>query len=329
MPTYVRTQEVEHDIGEGGSFSLRVTRADTELRAIDGGTVKLRATFELRAASDADADGMFDRVRLRVIRSSDRFEADEPREDASPIAGLGRLFGSGGDVHQMRVEAGVPRHAELHFSGVSADAVAIGFAGPQQYQTVSGDLVLTDVAGGLLVKSVSGDVSIRASGPVDLEASAVSGDLSVSAPQLERLVATSVSGDIEVDGALAAGGSHRVETVSGDLGLGLAGDVTLEVRGLSTDVDIALPHRTEGSRDRRRYVIGNGGPLLTFGSMSGDVSVRASRRAPIAVPPTVPAATATTTGTDVDVDDDLDVLRALERGEIGVDEAARRLRGES
>lgn len=329
MPTYVRTQEVEHDIGEDGSFALRVTRADTELRAVDGGTVRLRATFELRATSDADADGVFERARLQVIGGPDRFEAEEPRGNATSITALGRLFGAGSSTHEMRVEAEIPRLAELHFAGVSADAVATGFAGPQQYQTVSGDLVLTDVAGEVMVKSVSGDVSIRASGPIDLEMSAVSGDLSVSAPRLDRLAATSVSGDIEVDGALAGGASHSVETVSGDFGLGLAGDLMLEVRGLATDVDIALPHRTAGSTDRRRYVVGNDGPLLAFKSMSGDIAVRASRRAPMAAAPTVAVAAAPTAIADADAEDELEVLRALERGQIDVDEAARRLHREA
>jgi hypothetical protein len=321
MPGFVRTQELEHEIGEVGSFALRLTNADVQLRAVDGPTARLRATFELGAGTDAEADELFDRARLRAASGPGTLEVTEPRDAASAIASLTHLFGSASAVRAMRVEAEVPRRAELRFAGVSADLTATGFAGSQRYQTVSGDLVLTDVADSLRVKSVSGDLSIRASGPIDLEASAVSGDLSVAAPRIERLTATSVSGDIEVDGALASAGPHRVETVSGDLGLGLAGDLTLEVRGLSTDVDIALSHRTEGSRDRRRYVVGGGGPVLAFSSMSGDISVHASRRAPTAAAPT-PG------GLPAGVDEDLEVLRALERGEIDVDEAARRLRRE-
>jgi hypothetical protein len=317
MAVFVRTQEVEHPIGGTGRFSLRVTSADTELRAGDDQVARLRATFELRAGSDAEADEIFEHARLRVSTGPAAFDAIEPRDLSSAIASLTQLFTAPGGLRQMRVEAEVPRRAELTFAGVSSDATAAGFSRVQQYQTVSGDLVVTDAAGSLHVKSVSGDVSIRAAGPLELEASAVSGDLSVAAPRFDRLSAGSVSGDIEIDGELASRAPHRVETVSGDLGLGLAGDLTLEVRGLSTDVDIALPHRSEGSRDRRRYVVGNGGPTLSFRSMSGDVSVRPSRRAP----PGTAAPERARTGPD----DELEVLRALERGEIGVDEAASRL----
>lgn len=318
MPVFVRTQEVEHEVGESARFWLRLTSADVELRAVDATAARLRATFELRAESDAEADELFERAQLRVTSAPGVLEVGEPRDVASAIAGLNRLLGAPSGVRRMRVEAEVPRRAEVRFVGVSADMTATGFAGPQRYQTVSGDFVLTDVTNEVRVKSVSGDVSIRASGPIDLEVSAVSGDVSAAAPRIDRLSATSVSGDIEVDGELAGGVPHRIETVSGDAGLGIVGDLTLEVRGLSTDVDIVLPHRTEGSRDRRRYVVGAGGPALAFSSMSGDVTVRASRRAPPAAPYPDRGAT--------DAEHELDVLRALERGEIDVDEAARRLR---
>jgi hypothetical protein len=45
MTTFVRTQEVEHEIGAAGSFALRVTDADVQLRAVDGPTARVRATF--------------------------------------------------------------------------------------------------------------------------------------------------------------------------------------------------------------------------------------------------------------------------------------------
>jgi hypothetical protein len=324
MAVFVRTQEVEHDIGEAGSFALRVTSADVELRGVDGSTVRVRATFELRAGSDAEADELFELARLRLTTGPRVMEAAEPRDVSSAIASLTRLFQTPSGVREMRVTADIPRRARVHVNGVSADVTSTGIKGPQQYQTVSGDLVVNDPASVVGVKSVSGDIAIRADEPIALNASAVSGDLYVVAPQVDQLTITTVSGDIEVEGELATDGAHRVETVSGDFRLGTSGDLTLEVRGLSTDVGISLPHRAEGTHDRRRFIIGNGGASLTFRSMSGDVSVRSSRRAPPAPSAAshapAPATSATPAG-------DVDVLRALERGEIDVEEAARRLGG--
>jgi hypothetical protein len=117
----------------------------------------------------------------------------------------------------------------------------------------------------------------------------------------------------------------------GDLSLGVVGGLTLEVRGLSSDVHVGVSHRSEGSRDRRRYVIGDGASTVQFSSMSGDVHVRAARRitAPPA-PPTPPAPPAPTRPPKpIGDDEQLEVLRALERGEIDIEEAQRRLAGEA
>jgi plasmid stability protein len=319
MPRFARTQEIEHEIGPSGRFSLRITSADVELRAVDGPVARVRATYDLRADSEAEADDLFDRLGLRVQAHGHSLELDEPRQVATAgLAAIARLFG--GASSDLHIAAEVPRGAEIRYNGVNAELTASGFRGAQHYRTVSGDAVLTEVGGTIRVQSVSGDVSLRGAEPIELEAGSVSGDVAVMAPRLDLFRANTVSGDVELEGQLAGSRDHRVETVSGDLTIGLVGDVALEVRGLSTDVDISLNHRSEGSRDRRRYVIGEGGPSLSFRSMSGDVSVHPARRV-VAPAPTRQAPA-------VDADAQLEILRAVERGEIDVDEAARRLAGE-
>jgi hypothetical protein len=69
-------------------------------------------------------------------------------------------------------------------------------------------------------------------------------------------------------------------------------------------------------------VIGDGASQITFNSMSGDMRVAAPRRrdATSTVSRAAPPA-AKSQATD------LEVLRALERGEIDVEEATRRLSG--
>jgi putative adhesin len=327
MPTYVRTQEIDHEIGSGGQFALRVTSPDVEMHAIDGNQAHVRATFQIRAASDAKADEIFDRVRLHVTEHPGSLEVTEPRDGPGGLGSLMHLLAGSGRV-DTEVAVDAPRGCDLRYDGVSADVTATGFRGSQQYRTVSGDLVLEDVGGALRVKGVSSDISLRASETLpSLEINTVSGDVSAVAPAVGQLSVVTVSGDIELETSLADGPGHRVETVSGDFSLGLSGGLTVEVRGLSTDVDVRLPHRAEGSRDRRRYVIGDGGPDLLFSSMSGDIEVRTPHRgAPI--PPAPPVAPKPPTPRSVDGQEQLDVLRALERGEIDVDQAARRLAGD-
>ena len=331
MATFVRTQEIEHDIGPEGRFALRVTSPEVEIRATNGGTARVRVEYEVRAASDARADEAFQRLQYSVNRAEGLLEVSEPRRDTSGLSSLVGLLGLASDRIDVRVVAELPRRATVGFTGVSADVTVIGLRGALEFKTVSGDLVMSDLGGSIAVNGVSSDISIRAEEPISLRANTVSGDLSVIAPRFDDARIVTVSGDIELEGDLAAQAAHRFETVSGDLSLGVVGGVTLEVRGLSSDVDVSVAHRAEGSRDRRRYVIGDGATGVQFSSMSGDVSVHAARRvgappvppAPPAppVPPAAPAPPA------MPADEQLEVLRALERGEIDVDEATRRLAG--
>ena len=330
MATFVRTQEVAHEIGERGRLALRVTSPDVEMRGDDVTLARVRISFEIRAPSEAKADEIFQALRYQVTQGAGSLEVSEPKH--GPGAGLGsvvHLFGIGSDRVETSVEVDAPRHADLRYDGVSADVTATGFRGTQEYRTVSGDLVLDRVGGDVRIKGVSSDVSLRADDPLSsFEINTVSGDVSGVAPRIGQLRATTVSGDIELEGILADGPEHRIETVSGDVSLGVTDNLTLEVRGLSSDADIRLPHRSEGSRDRRRYIIGIGGPQLLFSSMSGDIEVRPPRRTGSAPPPPAPVAPPVPPRPPlIDEGDQLAILRALERGEIDVDEATRRLGG--
>lgn len=317
MATYVRTQTIDHPVGEAGRVSLNVTEGDIRARGIPGGDAHVRATFEIRATSEAEANRIFGEIQLRVTRGDGELSIGDEGTNASLGSIVSRLFRSNGHA-ELSVEADVPAAARLRLTSVSADTEVSGMRGDQRYRTVSGDLRLTELGGSVNVDTVSGDVSLRGNAPVAIQAQSVSGDLSITAPILRALRATTVSGDVEVEGELDGRGEYRIETVSGDLVVGLVGSAMFEVHGISTDVHSELDHRLEGQIDRRRLIIGTGGPRVAFNSMSGDISVRRARQlAPVEHGPAPERAT------------ELEILRALERGEISVDEATRRLAGDA
>ena len=322
MGTYVRTQSIDHPIGEHGSVSLELSEGDIQIRGVPGGDAHVRATFEIRASSDADADRLFEAIQLRVTRASGELRMAEPGSDPTLGTMISRILGISGHA-EVTVEAEVPANARLKLTSVSADTEVTGTHGEQRYNAVSGDLQLRDVGGSVRLETVSGDATIRANRPLAAHAQAVSGDVSITAPMLRSLKANTVSGDVELEAELDARGDFRVDTVSGDLVVGLLGDATFEVHGISTDVSCELDHRLEGQVDRRRLIIGRGGPRLVFNSMSGDVDVRRPRRIVVVEKGTAPAPAPSVP----DQATQLEVLRALERGEIDVDEATRRLAG--
>ena len=322
MGNYVRTQSIDHNVGERGRVSLKVTSGDVRIRGTGGGEAHIRATFEISASSDADADRIFEAVQLRVNRTSGELSVEEHEGNHSVGSVIGRLFGAGGQ-YELTVEADVPAAAELQLTAVSSDVDATDLRGEQRYRTVSGDLSVSNGGGSVRLESVSGDATVRAEEALSIQSQGVSGDLNVTVPTLRSLKANTVSGDVEVEAQLAQDGDFRVETVSGDLSVGLVGDATFEIRGLSTDVSSELDHRLEGQVDRRRLIVGSGGPRLVFNSMSGDVRVRRPRRLSAEAKPAELAAEPTA----AEKQSELDILRALERGEIDVDEATRRLAG--
>lgn len=328
MARFARIQTIRHPIGAQGRFDLKVTSADVRVRAIDGGDASLRATFEIRAQTEQEADEIFQRVQLVADVGSDRLLVQEPDGSQSLRGWFDRMLGSRGLV-DLSVEVEVPPSAEVRLETVSGDLTVEQLHGSQRYTTVSGDLYVTGAGGSLRVNTVSGDVTVRGERPIAFRSEAVSGDLSVAVPRLDALRTHGVSGDVEVEGELAAAGEFRSETVSGDVTVGLLGGATFEVRGISTDISSDLDHRIEGRLDRRRVVIGSGQPTYVFNSMSGDLSIRAPRRvarpAPSAATAAAPALEPAARG--LSGEEELAVLQALERGEISVEEATRRLGG--
>jgi hypothetical protein len=320
MGTYVRTQSIDHSVGERGRVSLNVTSGDVRVRGIPGNEAHIRATFEISASSDSDADRIFESIQLRVDRVDASLSVEEHEGGQSVGSVIGRLFGASGQ-YELTVEAEVPTAAQMQLMAVSSEVDVIDLRGEQRYRSVSGDLSINNSGGSVRLETVSGDATIRADEPLAVQAQSVSGDLNITATTLRSLKANTVSGDIQLEAELAGDGDFRAETVSGDLSVGLVGSATFEIHGLSTDVSSELDHRLEGQIDRRRLIIGSGGPRLLFNSMSGDVNVRRPRR----ISERRAAAQPAPVSTPGEQESQLEVLRALERGEIDVDEATRRL----
>jgi hypothetical protein len=104
--------------------------------------------------------------------------------------------------------------------------------------------------------------------------------------------------------------------------------VRVETSTISGDVASELEATRDGRRGRHTLVIGQGdGPVVTFRSTSGDLVVtRPTAPSSSSATGSTSAVGATTSAPALPTsDDDLSILRALERGEIDVAEAGRRL----
>lgn len=315
---------VSHRIGADGLVVLRVHDGRITLRGVAGDEATIRAV------DGAPLDSL-------EIEPGERSLAIRPRGgvDIGPDfldfgrRDRGRRRGRAKDLHLE-----IPAGATVIVEGASADIDVLGLHGDQRYRSASGDLVLRDVRGSLTTEAVSGDIELSADGPAKIAARTVSGDLDLRAMSVTELRATTTSGDLRISARFEGAGPYAIETVSGDATLSPGNDVRIEAKTITGDIDSELPSRRDDRDGRRALIIGAGGPTITFRSASGDLRVVATTpaaqgpaTAPTPAPPPDPVARPDAPPPAPAPDDDvrLGILRSLERGDIDVSEARRRL----
>ena len=192
----------------------------------------------------------------------------------------------GGDI-ETRITC--PPGTDLDLAGSSTDLRVVGDLGEVSVRTASGDVRLETVRSKLQVKTASGDVSVatieseasvmtvsgdlavgHANGP--LTARAVSGDVTVAALR-GSLALSTTSGDVDVRSVEA--GEVRVQTVSGDVrvGVGRGTRVWIDAASISGDLgsELGLDDQEPGT-DEPDAGAGSVVPLHVK-TVSGDVSI--------------------------------------------------------
>lgn len=316
--------QVEHAIGLRGRLVVHIVDGDLTIRGVEGETVKV-----------VDRNG---RDGIVVRRGPGFLEVgtSEQRPGEWGTSWGGFLAGAftvrlGRGPRRADFDIEVPRGADVRVDVVSADVRASGLSGQQRYKTVSGDVLVGEATGGRIqAESISGDLTIRARGRPAVQTKTLSGDVELTADELEALDVQTTSGETRVAATLRPG-EHRINSVSGDVLVATDSGLTVAGRTISGDIGSSLPHRNEGGRGRRTLVIGDGSAHLAFRSMSGDLNVTAITPAVRPAPGPAPRPTAAgpaprpTPPAEPGPDPRLAILQALERGDIDVDEAGRRL----
>jgi hypothetical protein len=298
--------EFSHRIGAKGRLSLNNVSGDIRIRGVEGEEARVVARW----------DGHRNDPLPLVINRGDGYLDIETDDKSSWFS-----FRHG----SIEFTIDVPFYARVDINAVSADIESRGLTGDQSYKTVSGDLVIDRTGGRVSAVTVSGDVTVSAVTTAEVNVSTTSGDVDAYAEWFEPVRVKTVSGDMRVRGRFARGPQHTVESVSGDLEIEAMSGLSVETK---RGIDL-------GKKDKRPIVSGDGSANLRFRSLSGDVRLSGfstaqpdSSSTPSSAvteshepgpPPSAEPAQAT--------EDSLEVLRALERGEIDVEEASRRLEG--
>jgi DUF4097 and DUF4098 domain-containing protein YvlB len=174
-------------------------------------------------------------------------------------------FGSG----SLRVRARVPHSSRVELETASADMKLRGRISMLDVKSASGDLShFGEIEGDAALKTVSGDARLERVGG-ELRIQTVSGD--VNAAFVGRsVVSKSVSGDVRVDSV--GEGSVNVQSVSGDIEIGVAPGTKLDVDAGSVSGDL-MSEVPLGS-DPNGFGDGDGPTLVVRGkTVSGDFRV--------------------------------------------------------
>jgi hypothetical protein len=315
------TSATDHAIGPSGAVTVRFVDWDVELHAVEGDRVRITDSGGGALPDDLDVETTPTGITLRQQ------------------AGIGLGVASAQSRREARLVVELPEGAEVDVQTASSDVIATGLRGGQRFRTASGDLYLNEAAGQVNAEAVSGDIAIRAAGSVELALKTVSGDVAISGGRLERLAVATTSGDLMLASEFGAG-PHTISTLSGDALVEADRGIRIAARTVAGDLSSELPHASEGGPGRRALVIGDGAISLEFRSVSGDLRVVGPGRLSFEFPPPPPAGAARDASIDPaepDVAPDaaatpdaadgtrLDILRALERGEMDIAEASERL----
>ena len=242
------------------------------------------ATVELEPRDDAARTAVEEAV-VELRRSGTRAELFVSVEHGFRVGGRRgpRLTISVGKGPKLGVRIRVPSGSSLDVATESADVTATGSYDRADVRSASGDVRLEAVEGEATLKSVSGDVSVervagKASvnsvsgdavigtigGPADVHS--VSGDVDVREAEASAKVKT-ISGDVRISSAKE--GSFEMQSVSGDLTLGLRSGSRLWVDARSTS------GKTKSELDISDAPASEDRPLveLRAKSVSGDITV--------------------------------------------------------
>jgi len=259
---------------------VRLPSGAVEIEAADVS----EATVELEPQSES-SQAAVEEATVELRRGGDRPELLVDIQHGLRFGGkrgpkVSIVFGRGPLV---KVVIRVPTGSSVEVATEAADVTATGVLERADVKSAAGDVRVAEVEGKASVKSVSGDVAL---GKVGGEASvnSVSGDATleyVAGPASVH----SVSGDIEVREGNA---SLNIKTISGDVRIGSAAEGEVTMQSVSGDLTLGLRSgsklwvdaRSTSGKTTSELAVGaeptsNGGPLveLRAKSVSGDIRI--------------------------------------------------------
>jgi len=365
MGTLERTETLSHRIGTSGRVSVKTISGALRVRGVEGEEARLTVTYRIRAADQAAAERALETGRVVVDRGSGSLEVETPERRLSTglawLFGGARVSADvtvdvpwGTRVRYETMNGSIEAVAlvgDQKYRTVSGDIRLWSLGGLVEAGSISGSIAL-DNGGDVRIRanSISGGIKVRARRFYGTALSSTSGSIAIVGeldPSGDHR-AESISGSVEltplngvtaelraVSGSINSAVEHRLEGGRG-YWRSVVGDGRAVFKVNSTSGGLRILAARPGDA-----VVAAAAPArASTPSSSGPDEGVDTGPAPTAVgaaegsgpqeteeswSPDEAGAPGENEAEDAAEDQELAVLQALERGEIGVDEAAERL----
>jgi DUF4097 and DUF4098 domain-containing protein YvlB len=298
-------------IGRQGSLTLVNLAGNVTITASGGTDVRIDAVKRVWDRTEADAKARLSDVEIdvaerqgavdvrTVVQRLQRSDAEVDFTIAVPAEASVSVRTGSGDVTITGIRG------ELRAEAVGGSIKATSVGQVRLLRTLAGGVSLENADGGdMTISTLGGAVTIRQLKARSADIRTVTGDLTIADSDAERVIAQSLSGRVELAGRLARTGRYSLQSQSGDVQLIPAGSDDFELEAATvngtvrSDYPITVDDRREltrpdgrgrgrgvgrgvagagrGGRGNARLLrglSGNGGPLVTLRSFSGDIRI--------------------------------------------------------
>ena len=360
MVTEPETVERTYTVVDSGDLVLSNISGNVEIRGWDYDEISVKATKLpgnwLPWGSPEEA---FRATRIEIEQQGQRVNVKTVRQHEEGWAAILAWLGG---VAKVDYVVRLPRTSNILVDLVSGRLIVEDVSGNliirtvsarQELRSLSGNIAISTVSGGVAAEEIKGKASVRT----------VTGGVRITRAQLESLTGRTVSGGIDVETPLDPTSVYEFESVSGGVRLAVPASTAMSVehQSLSGWLRSELPAEIhELKRGQWRAEVGGGGTRVRLKSVSAGLRIaeyvglaplgsgvepgsateaawvattQAARPAPAAPPPPEPPRAEPPPAPRDELQGEkvsresltMIILEAVQRGELTVEEAGRRL----
>ncbi len=284
-----------------------------------------KADVLIRATKRAQSQRAFEHTRIEFEQSGDQISARTVIDEEVFLTGILDFLRSEKSGASVEYAVKVPAACAVHAKIVNGPLTVSGLSNQTEANAVNGSVSLRQLSGRIDAEATNGALlTEQVSGEAEL--STVNGSIELRDARLQSLNARTVSGSLRGALVIDPQGNYAFNSTNGncELTTPLDSRCTIQMEAVNGGVECQLPHQTISSEMRPAFsrwqgAINGGGARLTFKTVNGRLRIEPSQA--------IGAANAESNKDEQHEDRPLEILRAIERGEISVEEAMQKLRG--